>query len=52
VLAMAFKLVECAQRSWRRLGGHAQSPKQILGLKLADGLEVAAKSSRHTEAAA
>jgi putative transposase len=41
-LAMVFKLVETAQRSWRRLDGHVQLPKLILGVKFADGLEVAA----------
>ena len=40
-LAMVFKLVEGAQKSWRRLDGHAQLPKLILGVKFADGLEVA-----------
>ena len=43
-LAMVFKLVEGAQRSWRRLDGNAQLPKLILGVKFTDGLEVAAKS--------
>src|SRR5262249_10031976 len=38
-LAMVFKLVETAQRSWRRLDGHVQLPKLILGVKFADGLE-------------
>jgi transposase-like protein len=42
-LAMIFKLVEAAQRSWRRLDGHSQLPKLILGVKFTDGLEVAAK---------
>ena len=42
-LAMVFKLVEGAQRSWRRLDGHNQLPKLILGVKFSDGLEVAAK---------
>jgi transposase-like protein len=45
-LAMVFKLVEGAQNSWRRLDGHNQLPKLILGVKFADGLEVAAKSIR------
>lgn len=39
-LAMVFKLVEGAQKSWRRLDGHALLPKLILGAKFADGLEV------------
>ena len=42
-LAMVFKLAEGAQRSWRRLDGHNQLPKLILGVKFADGLEVTAK---------
>lgn len=51
-LAMVFKLVEGAQRSWRRLDGHAQLPKLILGVKFTDGLEVAAKSIRQPATAA
>src|SRR5215475_8562501 len=39
-LAMVFKLVEAAQRAWRRLDGRNQLPKVILGVKFADGLEV------------
>ena len=42
-LAMVFKLVEAAQRSWRRLDGHALLPKLILGVKFADGIEVVPK---------
>jgi putative transposase len=42
-LAMVFKLVEAAQKNWRRLDGHNQLPKLILGVKFADGLEVVAK---------
>ena len=42
-LAMVFKLVEGAQKSWRRLDGHNQLPKLILGVKFTDGLEVIAK---------
>jgi transposase-like protein len=45
-LAMVFKLVEAAQKSWRRLDGHDQLPKLILGVKFADGLEVTAKPDR------
>ena len=30
-LAMIFKLAEAAERSWRRLNGHNQLPKIILG---------------------
>jgi putative transposase len=39
-LAMIFKLVEAAERSWRRLDGHNQLPKVILGVKFTDGIEV------------
>ena len=51
-LAMVFKLVEGAQKSWRRLDGHSQLPKLILGVKFADGMEVAAKSIRQPATAA
>ena len=44
-LAMVFKLIDGAQKSWRRLDGHAQLPKLILGVKFADGMEVAPKLS-------
>ena len=37
------KLVEGAQKSWRRLDGHNQLPKIIQGVKFTDGLEIAAK---------
>jgi len=37
-LAMVSKLVEAAQNMWRRLDGHNQLPKLILGVKFADGL--------------
>ena len=40
---MVFKLVEAAQKSWRRLDGHNQLPKLVHGVKFTDGLEVAAK---------
>ena len=42
-LAMVFKLVEAAQKSWRRLDGNNQFPKLILGVKFAEGLEVVDK---------
>jgi transposase-like protein len=51
-LAMVFKLVEAAQRSWRRLDGHNQLPKLILGVKFNDGLEIIAKSIHRQPAAA
>jgi putative transposase len=39
-LAMIFKLAEAAEKSWRRLDGHNQLPKIILGIKFTDGIEV------------
>lgn len=50
-LAMVFKLVEAAQKSWRRLDGHNQLPKVVLGAKFADGLEVTT-ADRQPKAAA
>ena len=38
-LAMIFKLAEAAERSWRRLNGHNQLPKIILGVKFIDGID-------------
>ena len=39
-LAMIFKLAEAAEKSWRRLDGHNQLPKVILGMRFADGIEI------------
>jgi putative transposase len=39
-LAMIFKLAEAAEKSWRRLDGHNQLPKVILGVKFTDGMEI------------
>jgi putative transposase len=39
-LAMIFKLAEAAEKSWRRLNGHNQLPKIILGIRFTDGIEV------------
>jgi transposase-like protein len=39
-LAMIFKLAEAAERSWRRLNGHNQLPKIVLGVKFTNGIEV------------
>ena len=41
--AMVFKLVDGAQKNWRRLDGHNQLPKIIQGVKFTDGLEVVLK---------
>ena len=43
---MVFKLVEGAQKTWRRLDGHNQLPKIIRGVKFTDGCEVIAKPGR------
>ena len=44
-LAMVFKLIEAAQKTWRCLDGHNQLPKLITGVKFADGIEVVARSA-------
>ena len=49
-LAMIFKLGEAAEKSWRRLNGHNQLPKIILGIKFTDGIEVV-RSQAQTAAA-
>src|SRR5262245_19341988 len=49
-LAMIFKLAEAAKKSWRRLNGHNQLPKIILGIKFTDGIEVV-RSQPQTAAA-
>jgi putative transposase len=41
-LAMVFKLVDGAQKRWRRLDGHNQLPKLIQGVRFVDGIEIAA----------
>jgi putative transposase len=37
---MIFKLAEAAEKSWRRLDGHNQLPKVIIGVRFADGIEI------------
>jgi transposase-like protein len=49
-LAMIYKLAEAAEKSWRRLDGHNQLPKIILGVKFTDGIEVV-RSQAQTAAA-
>jgi putative transposase len=44
-LAMIFKLGEAAEGNWRRLNGHNQLPKLILGVKFTDGIEVVKTAS-------
>jgi transposase-like protein len=38
-MIMAFKLIQTAQSSWRRLDGQNQLPKLITGVKFTDGIE-------------
>jgi putative transposase len=49
-LAMIYKLAEAAEKSWRRLDGHNQLPKIILGVKFSDGIELV-RSQAQTAAA-
>jgi hypothetical protein len=42
-LAMVFKLLEAAQKCWRRLDGTNQLPKLVLGVTFNNGIEVIAK---------
>lgn len=42
-LAVVFKLLEAAQKIWRRLDGHNQLPKLVLGVTFNDGIAVIAK---------
>jgi transposase-like protein len=52
-IAMVFKLIEAAQRSWRRLDGNHLLQKVIYGVKFKDGIEEAATSlDPQTEVAA
>lgn len=51
-LAIVFKLVDAAQKSWRRLDGHNQLLKVVLGAMFKDGLEVIATVNRKLNAAA
>ena len=41
-LAMVFKLVDGARKTWRKLDGHNPLPKIIQGVKSSDGLQVVA----------
>ena len=44
-LAMVFKLVEGAQKTWRRIDGHNQLPKLIQGIRFTDGIEIIGNSA-------
>jgi hypothetical protein len=39
-MAMVFKLVMAASKTWRRLTGNNQLPKVINGVKFRDGIQV------------
>jgi putative transposase len=51
-LAMVFKLLEAAQKGWRRLDGHNQLPKLVLGVTFNDGIVVIAKPTDRQPATA
>jgi putative transposase len=49
-LVMEFKLIDEAQKSWRRLDGPNQLPKIIAGVSFKDGLEAEAIPQAHAAA--
>jgi putative transposase len=49
---MVLELVEGAQKTWRRLDGHAFLPKLVLGVRFADGLEISIEARDHQSAIA
>ena len=51
-LAMVFKLVDAATKSWRRLDGPNQLPTVVLGAKFTDGMEVTSTDDTQPLAAA
>ncbi len=51
-LAMVFRLVEAAHKSWRRLDGQNQLPKVVHGATFKDGLEITNDVVAHPIAAA
>jgi putative transposase len=40
LMRMIVKLAEAAEKSWRRLDGHNQLPKIILGVRFTERIEV------------
>ena len=42
---MVFKLLKAAQKIWRRLDGHNQLPKLVLGVTFNNGIEVITKTA-------
>ena len=49
---MVLKLLEGGQKSWRRLDGHNQLSKLLLGVTFNDGTEVIAKPTDRQPATA
>jgi hypothetical protein len=49
-LALVFKLIEGARKSWRRLDGHNLLPKLIQGVKFTDGIEAVRQDAQTTAA--
>lgn len=47
---MVFELLERARESWRRLDGHNQVPKLVLGVTFNDGIEAIADRQPATAA--
>jgi hypothetical protein len=47
---MVFKLVEAAQKNWRRLDGQNQLPKLIEGVKFINGIAVIRQDAQATAA--
>ncbi|MGH6778081.1 MAG: IS256 family transposase, partial [Bradyrhizobium sp.] len=47
-----FKLLEAAQKSWRRLDGHNQLPNLVLGVTFNNGVEVIPKPTDRLPATA
>jgi len=46
-MLMAFKLIDAASKTWRRLKGTNQLPKVIAGVRFADGIEVIQPTESH-----
>jgi len=51
-LAMAFKLIETAQKRWFRLRGYKHLADVITGVKFVDGIKQTGDQQQNTEAAA
>ena len=47
-LAMVFKLVEGAQKTWRRLDGQNMLPKLVANVKFKDGIEASSPQAKAT----